>query len=365
MDTEFCILYVDDENHNLVSFKATFRKDYKILTAKSGFEGMELVRKYNVQLVISDQRMPGMTGVQFLEKVREEFPDIVTMILTGYSDANALIDAINTGNVFRYITKPWERTDLTTAIKNGITFYELKRSKDELILQYEQKTIEQERILNFFKKYVPESIVDKIQNMKGDDTHSLLEGELREATVLFCDVRGFTRLSERLNPKEVVQLLNDYYRIMTAVIKRYNGTVNQFVGDEIFAAFGAPIPTNNHQKQAVFCAVEMMRRLEELNEVYEEKLGEKIEMGIGINCGEVVAGNLGSDDKISYSLTGDTVNTGKRIESLTKEHPNSILISDSVYQITKSHIQAKTWQPIELKGKKNKITVHQLENVVE
>ena len=365
MENEFCILYVDDENHNLVSFKATFRKDYKILTAKGGHEGLELVRKYTVHLVISDQRMPNMTGVQFLEKVKEEFPDVVTMILTGYSDMDALINAINTGNVFRYIAKPWEKNDLATAIRNAQTLYQLQQAKDELIQQYKDKTAEQERILNYFKKFVPESIVEKIQNMQGDDTQTILEGELREATVLFCDIRGFTELSERLSPPEVVQFLNDYYRIMTEVIKRYHGTVNQFVGDEIFAAFGAPIPMNNHQKQAVFCAVEMMRRLEELNSSYKEKLGSDVEMGIGINCGEVVAGNLGSDDKISYSLTGDTVNTGKRIESLTKEHPNSILISDEVYQKTQTHIQAKTWEPMELKGKKHKITVHELEYLVE
>lgn len=365
MDNEFCILYVDDENHNLVSFKATFRKEYKILTAKGGQEGMDLVRKYTVHLVISDQRMPGMTGVQFLEKVKEEFPDVVTMILTGYSDMDALVNAINTGNVFRYISKPWEKNDLATAIKNAQTLYLLQRSKDELIQQYKEKTAEQERILNYFKKYVPESIVDKIQHMQEDDHNTILEGELREATVMFCDIRRFTELSERLSPPEVVHFLNDYYRIMTEVIKRYHGTVNQFVGDEIFAAFGAPVPMQNHQKQAVFCAVEMIRRLEELNEAYKNKLGTEIEIGIGINCGEVVAGNLGSDDKISYSLTGDTVNTGKRIESLTKEHPNSILISDEVFQKTQRHIQAKTWEPMELKGKKHKITVHELEHLIE
>ena len=108
----------------------------------------------------------------------------------------------------------------------------------------------------------------------------------------------------------------------------------------------------------------MIKRLEELNEKYKDKMGQAIEMGIGINSGEVVAGNLGSEDKMSYSLTGDTVNTGKRIESLTKEVANSILISDRVYHKVKHLIKARTWDPIEVKGKREKIRVHELESIM-
>jgi len=280
-------------------------------------------------------------------------------------NATALIDAINTGQVFRYITKPWDKNDLQNAIRNAQTIYELKQTKDDLIKQYKQQVAEQERILSYFKKYVPESIVEKIQRMEGEDPTTIFTGELREATVLFCDIRGFTPLSERLSPSEVVRFLNDYYRIMSDVIKRYQGTINQFVGDEIFAAFGAPVPNVNHEKQAVYCAVEMIRRLEDLNHIYQGVLSERIVMGIGINRGEVIAGNLGSEDKMSYSLTGDTVNTGKRIESLTKEHPNSILLSDAVFQRTKSFIQTKPWKPIELRGKSRKILIHELQEIME
>jgi len=364
MKKDFCILYVDDEAQNLVSFKATFRRDYKVLTATSGAEGIEIVRKNNVHLIISDQRMPEMTGVQFLEKMRAEYPDAIRMILTGFSDVEAIIDAINNGRVFRYITKPWNDTELRMAIENARQLYCLQQKNKDLVISLQNKVAQQERILKYFKKYVPETIVTQISESEAVDGNVIFEGELREATVLFCDIRGFTPMSEKLSPKEIVAFLNDYYAIMTEVIKRHNGMVNQFVGDEIFAAFGVPVVSIENERNAVLCAFEMMKRLEELNEKYKDKMGQAIEMGIGINSGEVVAGNLGSEDKMSYSLTGDTVNTGKRIESLTKEVANSILISDRVYHKVKHLIKAKTWDPIEVKGKREKIRVHELEAII-
>jgi len=363
MKKDFCILYVDDEAQNLVSFKATFRRDYQVLTAKSGAEGIELMRRHHVQLIISDQRMPEMTGVQFLEKIRSEYPDAIRMILTGFSDVEAIIDAINNGRVFRYITKPWNENELRMAIENARQLYSLQQKNKDLVITLQNKVVQQERILKYFKKYVPETIVTQISESE-EDSNSIFEGELREATVLFCDIRGFTPMSENLSPKDVVTFLNDYYAIMTDVIKRHNGMVNQFVGDEIFAAFGAPVVSIDNEKNAVFCAVEMMKKLEVLNEKYLGQMGQKIEMGIGINSGEVIAGNLGSEDKMSYSLTGDTVNTGKRIESLTKEVPNSILISDKVFQKIKHLIQARSWDPIEIRGKREKIRVHELQGII-
>lgn len=357
MSKKFTILYVDDEPQNLISFKATFRRAYKIYTATSGKEGMEIMRTQNIHLIITDQRMPEMTGVQFLEKILPEYPEAIRMILTGFSDVEAIIDAINNGRVFRYITKPWNETELRMTIENARQLYNLQQNNKRLYSDLQHKVEEQERTLKLFMRYVPETIVEKTLNNAED---SMFAGEQRYATVLFCDIRGFTNMSEEFSPKEVVGFLNDYYAIMTEVIKRHNGTVNQFVGDEIFAAFGAPVETPNNERNAVFCALEMMEKLKLLNEKYEERIHHLVEMGIGINAGEVVAGNLGSEDKLSYSLTGDTVNTGKRIETLTKDHPNSVLISQKVYEKVQDIVEVKAWSPIEVKGKKDPIQVYQV-----
>jgi adenylate cyclase len=353
----FSILYVDDEEQNLISFKATFRREYEIFTATTGKEGLEIARNNSVDLIITDQRMPEMTGIQFLEKVIPERPDAIRMILTGFSDIEVIIEAINTGRIYRYITKPWDENELRMTIENARQLYTLQKSNKNLVSELQQKVEEQEKTLKLFTKYVPETIVDKTLHSSQE---SIFDGELRNITVLFCDIRGFTPLSEELSPKEVVSLLNEYYSTMTEIIKEHNGTVNQFVGDEVFAAFGAPVSHPNNEINAVVCSLKMMENLEVLNEKFKKEFNNEIKVGIGINCGEVIAGNLGSEDKLAYSLTGDTVNTGKRIESLTQDKPNTILISECLYGKTKDLIVTKAWEPISVKGKKNKIMVYEV-----
>ncbi len=354
---KFPLLYVDDEEHNLISFEATFRKEYKVHTAKSAEDGIAAMRENDIKLVITDQRMPDMTGIQFLEKIAPEYPDTIRMILTGFSDIGVIIEAINSGRVFRYITKPWDENELRMTIENAKQLFGLQINNRELMTSLQQKVEEQEATLRLFIRYVPEQVVKKtLENSQ----EAIFQGELRDVAVLFCDIRGFTPMSEELSPKEVVTFLNDYYTIMSEIVKQYNGTVNQFVGDEVFAAFGAPEMFPDNETNAVFCAIKMMENLSKLNEKYQEKFKREIQIGIGVNYGEVVAGNVGSAERIRYSLSGDTVNTGKRIESITKDHPNSILISDSIYERSKEMIDAKAWEPIAVKGKKDKVLVYEV-----
>jgi len=189
---------------------------------------------------------------------------------------------------------------------------------------------------------------------------SIFDGELRNVAVLFCDIRDFSPLSEVLSPSEVVSFLNEYYQLMTEVVKQHNGSVIQFVSHEIFAAFGAPELHPDNEANAVYCALEMMDALPKLNQKYKDRFETEIKIGIGINFGEVVAGNLGSEDRIRYSVTGDPVNTGKRIESITMDFPNSILVSDSIYKGVKDLFNFKAWDPLFVKGKKDKILVYEV-----
>lgn len=356
-ETKFPILYVDDEEHNLISFAATFRKEYKVFTATTGVEGLEIMRGNEIKLVITDQRMPEMTGIEFLEKIIPEYPDAIRIILTGFSDIEVIIEAINSGRVFRYINKPWDENDLRMTIENAKQLYELQSRNRELMNTLTQKVEEQEQTLKLFIKYVPEKIVKKTLDQS---QKSIFEGELINVAVLFCDIRGFTPLSEELAPNEVVNFLNDYYTLMTQIVKQYKGSVNQYVGDEIFAAFGALDSYPDNELNAVVCGIKMMEKLSDLNNKYSKKFRREIQMGIGIHFGEVVAGNVGSEDSIRYSLTGDTVNTGKRIESLTKDHPNSILISNCIYEKIKDQVNVRAWDPLNVKGKKDKILVYEV-----
>ncbi len=128
-------MYVDDEVNNLISFRATFRREYKILTAQDGQEGLKVLRENDVHLVLSDQRMPGMTGVEFLEKVNNEFPEPIRMIITGFSDIDAVIGSINKGGVYRYIAKPWDEREMRMTIENARQLFGLQ--EENIISQFE------------------------------------------------------------------------------------------------------------------------------------------------------------------------------------------------------------------------------------
>jgi len=167
------ILYVDDEEDNLTVFKSTFRRDFNIHLARSGAEGMEILKNNEVQLIITDQRMPEMTGIQFLESVIPDYPNCIRMILTGFSDVEAIIEAINKGRVYRYITKPWNKDELRLTINNAFENYELKESNRNLIEelkvyneQLEQKVIERTKKIEAQKDEITDSIryAKRIQN---------------------------------------------------------------------------------------------------------------------------------------------------------------------------------------------------------
>ncbi|MBX2906333.1 MAG: response regulator [Taibaiella sp.] len=136
------ILYVDDEQNNLISFKAAFRIKYNVLTAISGEEAIKILRNNVINIIITDQRMPNMTGVQFLETILDEFPDPIRILLTGYADMNAVIDAINKGKIFHYLTKPWNEEELDLTITRAYDIYsknmEEREMKEKLELSNEQ-----------------------------------------------------------------------------------------------------------------------------------------------------------------------------------------------------------------------------------
>lgn len=130
-DKKITVLYVDDEQHNLISFKATFRLKFNIITCISGEEALKALKEHQVQVIITDQRMPEMTGVEFLETVLEDFPEPIRILLTGYADINAVVDAINKGKIYKYLTKPWDVKDLEETIESAYETYQERKNDKE------------------------------------------------------------------------------------------------------------------------------------------------------------------------------------------------------------------------------------------
>ena len=264
----------------------------------------------------------------------------------------------NSGDVYRYLAVQRDITkrismerDLAAALSEERKWF---RQLEETNRKLNELNVIQLSTLNLFTKYVPETVVKKGLAAHGG---SLFHGEKLEIVALFCDMRDFTSISEQLSPDSVVKMLNTYYTMMVEVINAHEGTVVQFVGDEIFAIFGAPLPIQDCVESALRCALAMVERLKDINTTLSGVIGQDIRVGIGLNYGPVIAGNLGSEERMSYSITGDTVNTAKRIESLAKNGRNTILIGESIYKKVRLLVIVQALPAMLLKGKKAEIKV--------
>ena len=208
------------------------------------------------------------------------------------------------------------------------------------------------RIKSTFKKYVSKNIVDKLL----DNEDSLnLGGKESEVTVLFSDIRGFTSMSEKLEPTEIVEVLNRYFKEMIKVLFEFNGTLDKIVGDELMVLYGVPLKNDNDCDDAVSTAIKMFESLEKFNATVVKDGFNPIEIGIGINKGKVVSGNIGSDQQMNYTVIGDTVNLGARLCSSAK--PGELLISNSVKQGLKKNYDFKKQPSIMVKGKAKPIEI--------
>lgn len=224
------------------------------------------------------------------------------------------------------------------------------------------------KIRAMFSSYVTEKVVSEL--IKNPDM-ARLGGERREVTILFSDVKGFTAFSEKNVPEDVVAILNEYLEAMTDVIFRWEGTLDKFIGDAIMAFWGAPSRQENHGELAVRCALHMVKRLEELQEKWKSEGKAPLDMGIGINTGEVLVGNIGAEGKkMDYTVIGDHVNLGSRVEGLTRKYNVHILITDFTLSKIKdfaekgrlAHISIKGLEKVIVKGKEKPVEIYEVKS---
>ncbi len=204
------------------------------------------------------------------------------------------------------------------------------------------------RIRGMFSSYVTERVVNEL--IKHPDL-AKLGGERREVTVLFSDVRGFTTFSEKHGPEKVVAILNEYLGEMTDIIFQWDGTLDKFVGDEIVAFWGAPLPQDDHAERAAKCALHMVRRLEELQEKWTAEGREALYAGFGLNTGDVIVGNIGAEGKkMDYTVIGDNVNLGARVEGLTRKYEADIIITEFTLEKLRPVMEKDPSWKIRVKG---------------
>lgn len=238
-----------------------------------------------------------------------------------------------------------------------ITVVMIKLTSNYLIIRRQQYSLEK-----VFKKYVDEQVVDEIVKKDGKIGASI-GGTRKDIAVLFVDIRGFTPLSERLSPENVVEILNRYLTIVADAVASNGGTLDKFIGDAAMAVYNSPSDQEDYVFRAVCTAWDILSNAASLKKECIEKYGKEVEFGIGVNCGDAVIGNIGSQTRMEYTAIGDTVNTTSRLEGVAG--PGQILISDEVAMRLGSRIDISFAGDYALKGKKKRVTAFEVNGIME
>jgi adenylate cyclase len=216
---------------------------------------------------------------------------------------------------------------------------------------FAQEQLEKRRLSRFFSPNVVKEIVRQ-------KTDAGLSASRRRMTVLFSDIRGFTSMSEKMEPEEVVTFLREYLTEMTEAVFRHGGTVDKYIGDAIMALYNVPFEAADHPAQAVRTALEFQQRLEPLAERFAAKYGGTLRCGVGINTGDAVVGTIGSRQRLEYTAIGDTINLGSRLESITKDFNVPVIISEATWLEVKDFFETRYLGEVTVKGKEIPVKIY-------
>jgi len=318
------ILAVDDEPDLELLLTQRFRRqiregEFTFRFARDGQEALTvLAAEPDIDLILLDINMPVMDGLTLLARLREEQMPAKAIIVSAYGDMTNLRTAMNRG-AFDFVTKPVDLNDLEITIRKTL---------DDIgkLREVERLRAAAERARNNLSRYFSPNLVD----MLAERDEPLGAVRRQTVAVLFADIVGFTSMAERMAPEAVVRMLRDYHERMTAQIFACGGTIDKYIGDEIFAVFGVPAASREDAANALKCANMMLRALECWNEEREARGEPRLAIGIGLNYGPAVLGDVGSEHSFSFTVIGDTVNTASRLQRLTRSLETPLVVGDAL-----------------------------------
>jgi adenylate cyclase len=338
------ILAVDDNKQNLSLLeKALSAMKYEVITAADGATALEIIEKAAPDLVLLDVMMPGMSGYEVCKHIRanEATRLLPVVMLTALSDVADRIRGIEAG-ADDFLSKPFNREELLTRVKSLLrikTLYDDIETKNQLLR-------------SLFGRYVSKELAAEI--VADPERHLQLGGDKRQVTVLFGDLRGFTPLAESLDPQDVVEILNVCFNHVIDTVFEFAGTLDKFRGDGFMAFFGAPIPREEDPLNAVRCALAIQEKLKSI--VFAKFPAVRLQMGIGINTGTAIAGNIGSERRTDYTVIGNEVNIAQRFES--NAGPGQILITGNTYERVKHAVQVRELGFLRVVGKQEGVMAY-------
>ena len=358
------ILVVDDEPRVLDSLEALLAMDYHVLRAERGDAALKVLAAEDVAVIVSDQRMPGMTGTELLAKSREVAPDTVRVLLTAFTDAEALMASINAANVYQFLLKPWDPHELTHTLRRGVERWMLTRERERLLRDLEARNAALEAALaqlraaqddlgreatlrGQLQRYVSPHLVD---HALANPSLLELSGDGRDATVLFADVAGFTRLIESAPAPVVIGLLDEYFNEMVELIYRNGGIVEQLIGDEIVALFGGPDSRDDAAEAAVRAALDMVAAVARLNARWTVEGRPTFDIGVGIASGRIMAGTIGSERRRELIVVGRPMIAAARIQRMTRLFGAHVIADEATFRRVRSLVRYRELGTPRLKG---------------
>lgn len=307
------ILIVDDNemNRDVLSRRLT-KKGFTVGLAETGEAALAWLETNACDVVLLDIMMPGMSGIEVLSRLREtrNVTELPIIMATAKGEQSDIVDALRRG-ANDYVTKPLEFPVVLARVQTQLA---LKAANDRIRTLVEDVERRNAFIRSVFGRYLTDEVAETL--LESPEALSM-GGERREVSILLADLRGFTSFAARRDPQDVMRVVNNFLSKMTEVIIAHGGTIDEFIGDAILALFGAPRPLEDHAQRAVACAAAMQQAMDEVNrENIADGLPE-VAIGIGINTGDVVVGNIGSEKRAKYGVVGHNVNMAARIEAYT------------------------------------------------
>lgn len=311
------VLVVDDDALNRRLLTATLaREGLRTSSVTDGTEALAAIREDPPDVVLLDIVMPGIDGIGVLQQIKDDeaIRHLPVIMISGQDDAEIVIRCLEIG-ADDFLPKPFDAAILRARINAGL---DRKALHD----------LEQERVRDIFMRFLPEPMVDEV--LARTDGDARIQPELLTGTVLFGDLRGFTTYAEGRPVDEVIDAINTYLTLMTDAVIDLGGTIVDYMGDGIMAAFGAPVASDDHADLALAAARAMAGEQLATFNAWLSATGveDPLRMGIGINSGPVVSGSVGSPRRLDYAVIGDTTNTASRIEAMTKELDHAVLFSE-------------------------------------
>ena len=322
--TRLAVLCVDDERIVLNGLKDQLRRHFSdaalIETAESGEEGLQVFDELReegteVPVVISDQLMPGMKGEAFLASIHERAPSTLSILLTGQATVQAVGEAVNRARLYRYLSKPWAETDLVMTVTEALRTW---RQGRELETQREELRRAHAASLRF----VPQELLALLGHERLVDV-TFGDHAVRELSILFSDMRGFTAIIEGKAPADAFKFVNDYMQVLERPIREHDGFIVNIEGDAVLALFPAD------PDQAIRAGIASHRGLRRFNDARRADGEPPVRMGVGVHTGWLLLGTIGGDERLQCDVVGDAVNATSRIEALTKLYGTEMLVSDA------------------------------------